>query len=149
MNGFHSLRAFVVVLAMSGILALFGRASAEERQHFSRGTAQFLSATEFVGAGHATHLGNYTETGTVIFTPTDVPGILRIDGAVVYTAANGDQLYATVNGQLNGVTGAITASLTYVGGSGRFEDAAGSANLLGQILQDGTISVTVEGIIAY
>jgi hypothetical protein len=149
MNGFHALRPLVVLLATSGILALSTRASAEERQHFSRGTAQFLSATEFVGAGHATHLGNYSETGNVTFSPTDVPGILQIDGAVVYTAANGDKLYATVTGELNGATGAITASLTYAGGCGRFEDAAGSANLVGQILADGTISVAVEGIINY
>jgi hypothetical protein len=149
MNGFHSLRPLVVLVAMSGILALSTRASAEERQHLSRGTAQFLSGTEFVGSGHATHLGNYTETGNVTFSPTDVPGILRIDGEVVYTAANGDQLYANVIGHLNGETGAITATITYVGGTGRFGDAAGSATLLGQILPGGAISVTVTGTIDY
>jgi hypothetical protein len=49
---------------------------------------------------------------------------------------------------MNFFTGAITATLTYIGGDGRFEDASGSADLLGQ-LGPGGISVVVVGTIDY
>jgi hypothetical protein len=146
---FSSLRPLVVLLAAAGILSLSARAAAGERQYSAGGTAQFVSSTEFVGTGQATHLGHYTEAGSVSFSPTADPSILRIDAVSIYTAANGDQLYANITGQLNGATGAITATVTYVGGTGRFDDATGSANLVGQILPDGTISVAVEGTIDY
>jgi hypothetical protein len=149
MNRFLTLRPAGVLLVAVAILALPDRASAEERRHSSRGTAHFDSPTGFVGKGLATHLGNYTESAFAIFSPTDEPGILRIDALAIYTAANRDQLYAIVTGELNGATGAITATVTYVGGTGRFKQAVGSATLSGQMLPGGTISVTVEGTIDY
>src|SRR6266536_625819 len=123
---------FIVLLVAAGLLAVTTRASAEDRPHKAEGTAQFVSPTEFVGSGEATHLGRYTEAGVVAFSSTDSPTVLRIDACSVYTAANGDRLYATITGHLNGVTGAITATVTYVGGTGRFAGADGSAALAGQ-----------------
>ena len=150
MTRFVSLRPAGVLLVAVGILTLSARASAEERPHSSRGTAQFVSPTgDFVGSGHATHLGRYTEVGSASFSPTNDPTVLQISAWAIYTAANGDQLYATFTGQLNGLTGAITATVTYVGGTGRFDDASGSATLLGQIRPDGTIAVAVKGTIDY
>ena len=145
MTRFVSLRPVGVLLVAVAVLVLPDRASAEERPHSSRGTAQFVSPTgDFVGAGTATHLGLYEEVGNATISDTGA-----IDGWATYTAANGDQLYATITGQLNGATGEITATITYVGGTGRFVDADGSARLAGQILPDGTISVAVEGTIDY
>jgi hypothetical protein len=138
-----------VLLVAVAILALPGRASAEDRPHKSGGTAQFVSPNDFVGSGEATHLGRYAEVGSAQFSPTADPTVFRIDAWSVYTAADGDQLYATFIGQLDLLTGAITASVTYVGGTGRFDDADGSAVLSGQMLPNGTISVTVEGTIDY
>jgi hypothetical protein len=149
MSRYISLRPVVVLVAAVGVLTLAARASAEERPHKSQGTAQFVSPTDFVGSGEATHLGRYTEVGSAQFTPTDDPAVLRIDARSVYTAANGDQLHATFTGHLNGLTGAITATATYEGGTGRFRDAGGSATLSGQMLPDGTIVVAVEGTIDY
>jgi len=149
MHRYFSLRPVVVLVAAVGALTLAARASAEERPHKSGGTAQFVSPTDFVGSGDATHLGRYTEVGCAQFTPTDDPTVLRIDARSVYTAANGDRLCATFIGQLNGLTGAITATATYEGGTGRFCDVAGSATLSGQMLPGGTIVVTVEGTIDY
>ena len=149
MNRFCSLRPAVVILAAVGVLILPARASADERPHFSRGTAQFVSPTDFVGTGDATHLGRYDEVGSVRFSPTADPTVLQIDAWSIYTAANGDQLYATITGRLDTATGAITATVTYVGGTGRFDDADGSADLSGQMLPDGTIAVAVEGTIDY
>ena len=149
MSRFVSLRPASVLFVAAALLAVPDRASAEDRPHLSRGTAQFVSPTDFVGTGHATHLGAYTEVGSVAFSPPDAAGVFPIDGWAVYTAANGDELHATFDGQLNGATGAITATLTYAGGTGRFADAGGSAALSGQIQPDGTLAVTVEGTIDY
>jgi hypothetical protein len=75
--------------------------------------------------------------------------VLQLNAQATYTAANGDQLYAVFAGQLNGVTGIITATVTYVGGTGRFTDASGTAALSGQLLPGGAIEVTVKGTIDY
>ena len=149
MSRFVSLRPASVLFVAAALLALPDRAPAEDRPHFSRGTAQFVSPTDFVGTGHATHLGAYTEVGSVAFSPPDAAGVLQLTGWAVYTAANGDELHATFDGQLNGATGAITATLTYAGGTGRFADAGGSASLSGRILPGGAISVAVAGTIDY
>ena len=137
------------MLVATGVLTVAARASAEERPHKLRGTAHFVSPTDFVGSGEATYLGRYTEVGSAQFSPTADPDVLRIDAWSIYTAANGDKLYATFTGQLDLVTGAITATGAYVGGTGRFDDASGSATLTGQMLPGGRIAVTVEGTIDY
>ena len=56
---------------------------------------------------------------------------------------------AAVTGELNGLTGAIAATVSYVGGTGRFAAASGSASLAGQLGAGGTISVTVSGTIDF
>jgi hypothetical protein len=149
MNGFFSLRPACILMVAVSALALPDRASAQERPHFSRGTAQFVSPNDFVGTGNATHLGQYSEVGYVTFSPTNDPNVVQIDGWAIYTAANGDELHAIVSGQLDGKTGAITATVTYVGGTGRFADATGSASLAGQLLPGGAVSVAVAGTIDY
>lgn len=138
-----------VVLAIIIAAAFTGHAALASRPHFSRGSAQFTSPTTFVGDGRATHLGNYTETGIVAFSPTANPAVLHVEGTLIYTAANGDELHATVSGELNGQTGVVTAEITYDGGTGRFECATGSADLLGQLLAGGAIEVAVSGTIDY
>jgi len=149
MNRFISRRPFALVLVALGVLALAAPARAAERPHISRGTAQFVSASDFVGAGTATHLGLYDEVGSVQFSRTADPTVLHLEAQSVYTAADGDELYAVVTGQLNGVTGVIAATVTYVGGTGRFADATGTATLSGQLFPGGSIEVTVKGTIDY
>jgi hypothetical protein len=53
------------------------------------------------------------------------------------------------SGHLNGVTGVITATVTYTGGTGRFAHASGTATLAAQLLPDGSIEVAVQGTIDY
>jgi hypothetical protein len=142
-------RFLAVVCGVASLFALAERAAASQRPHLSSGTAQFISATDFVGSGQATHLGRYSETGTVAFTPTSDPAVLHVEGSVVYTAADGDKLRADVTGELNALTGVITATLTYTGGSGRFATATGSASLAGQMLSGGAISVSVSGAVDF
>ena len=149
MNRFYSLRPFAFALAALSILALAFPAQAARRGHFSRGTAHFTGPNDFVGAGTASHLGLYDEVGHVVFSGTDDPTILHLEACAIYTAANGDRLYAEFTGELNGLTGAITATVTYVGGTGRFTNASGTARLSAQILTDGSLEVAVQGIIDY
>jgi hypothetical protein len=149
MNRFLSLRLLSFLMLGVAIFMLTDRAAAAVRPHFSRGTAKFVSPTDFIGSGYATHLGVYSEVGSVAFSPTTDPDVLRLDGRAIYTAANGDQLRANFTGRLNRVTGAITATLTYVGGTGRFASAKGSASLTGQMLPGGIVTVTVSGTIDY
>ena len=148
MKRFFSWRPFTLVLAAAAILTLATPAHAAERRHVSRGTAQF-TPTGFVGAGIATHLGLYDEVGHAEFSPTPDPTVFQVDASATYTAANGDQLYATISGHLNGVTGVITATVTYTGGTGRFAHASGTATLAAQLLPDGSIEVAVQGTIDY
>jgi hypothetical protein len=138
-----------LVCALVSCLICPDAATASVRPHLSGGTAQFVSGTDFVGTGHATHLGRYSEEGSVVFSPTDDPAVLHVDGSIVYTAANGDELHAIVTGELNGLTGVISAMLSYVGGTGRFADASGSASLAGQSGPMGAISVSASGTIDF
>ena len=144
-----SFRPVCIVLALVSLMSFADRAAAAVRPHRSGGDAHFVSETAFVGSGHATHLGRYNEVGSVLFSPTDDPEVLHVDGAIVYTAASGQELHAVVSGELNGATGVITATITYVGGTGRFTNASGSATLAGQAFPDGTISVAVHGTIDF
>jgi hypothetical protein len=148
MNHFAS-RLLCVVCAFISLMAFSERAEAAVRPYSASGTAQFTSPTDFIGVGYATHLGRYVEAGSVAFSPTSNPAVLHVDGAIIYTAANGEELHAVVTGELNGVTGAITATVSYVGGTGRFAAASGSATLAGQLGAGGTISVTVSGTIDF
>ena len=149
MNRFFSRRPFALVLAAVAVLALACPAQAVQRPHVSGGTAQFVSANDFVGAGTATHLGLYDEAGNVQFSPTADPTVLQVNASSTYTAANGDQLHAVFSGTLNALTGAITATVTYVGGTGRFSNASGTATLSAQLLPGGSIKVAIKGTIDY
>ena len=149
MNGFFSWRPLALVIATLCVLAPASLARAEQRPHSSRGTAHFISATGFEGTGTATHLGRYDEVGSAEFTPTSDPNVVLVDASATYTAANGDELYAVFAGELNPLTGAISATVTYVGGTGRFSNASGTASLSAQMLPNGSIDVAVEGTVDY
>jgi hypothetical protein len=138
-----------VVCAVLCLGVFSGRAAGAVRPYAASGTAHFVSQTEFVGSGFATHLGRYSEEGIVAFSPTSNPAVLGVEGSIVYTAANGDELHADVTGELNTQTGVIAATVTYDGGTGRFATASSSSTLAGQMLPSGTISVTVSGTIDY
>ena len=122
---------------------------AESRPHKMHGAGQFISANDFVSEGYATHLGNFTEVGSVQFTPTDDPAVLHIEGWAIHTAANGDEVHELISGEINALTGAGTATTTYVGGTGRFTDASGSATISVQLLGAGAFEFTGEGTIDY
>ena len=99
-----------------------------------------------VSAGTATHLGKFTRTECVF-----VEGF-EISGMLIFTAANCDQLRASFVG---GFTSSATAEGTYtfIGGTGRFADAAGTASFEATLATapDGIIhvAITFDGTIDY
>lgn len=144
-----NLSRLLLLLVATALLSFSSFASAQTVPHIASGSAQFVSQNDFVGTGHATHLGHYTEVGNVSFAPTSNPAVLAVNGSAIYTAANGAELHAVLSGELNTQTGAITAIVTYVGGTGRFADATGSSSLSGQMLGGGAVRVAVVGNINY
>jgi hypothetical protein len=97
-----------------------------------------------VGAtGNATHLGNFTRQEVLVLGADG-----SFTGTIVFVAANGDELHVDVSG---GFTGATTAAGTYTftGGTGRFDDATGSATFEVDAPDFGHVSVTFDGTINY
>jgi hypothetical protein len=138
-----------VLLAAVVSFAVAATALAESRPHQWQGTGHFVSANDFVSEGQATHLGNFHEAAFLQFAPTDDPAVLQIEGIAILTGANGDELHEVFTGTLNLQTGAAALSITYVGGTGRFADASGTAILLGQLFPDGHVEFAGEGILDY
>jgi hypothetical protein len=136
-------------LALVALLLAATAAPAEARPLRGRGTGQFVSPNEFVNVGEGTHLGRFHEVGTAEFGATADPTVLSIEGSSVLTGANGDQLYTSFSGEFDLLTGAVSVTITYVGGSGRFADASGTAELSAQLVDDGSFHVVVEGTLDF
>jgi hypothetical protein len=106
-----------------------------------------LSVTR-VGTGTATYLGKFTERITLL---VDIP-TGHATGAATFTAANGDTLTATVDGQATPTTTpgvvSIVEDYTITGGTGRFADASGTFTLEGTLSQTAGVSTgTFSGVI--
>jgi hypothetical protein len=100
--------------------------------------SQLLTTLE--GGGTATHVGKYTIINSHCVDPTS--GILS-DGSFTKTAANGDQLFGTYVGTSSVIQPpapvgifAVTGTLTYTGGTGRFADITGTAIMEGTLTAD-------------
>jgi hypothetical protein len=100
------------------------------------------------GTGNATHLGRFTVSAdfTVVMATGDATG------TATWTAANGDQIRASVAGHGDIVvfpTATITETHTITNGTGRFADASGeitierSANLVTGV-SSGSLSGTIN-----
>src|SRR5262245_2689936 len=93
--------------------------------------------------GSATHLGDFTRTEN-----TFVGRSGEISGKLVFTADNGNQLWADFSG---GFTSPTTAEGTYTftGGTGRFSDARGTACFHATTPDGVHVAVSFEGSISY
>lgn len=101
------------------------------------------------GSGTATHLGQWTVAGNVKYTP-DNDGVLHSSGQATLTAANGDKLHFEIDGILDPIAGVDQGVFYFVGGTGRFEAASGSANFVVTINPiTGGFNLTVVGRIDY
>jgi hypothetical protein len=107
---------------------------------------------EPTGSGYATHLGKFTNTGKVSFTPdASNPNILHPSGGGVFTAADGDKLnFIIVNGALDLTTGIGTGDFAFTGGTGRFANATGQlSGVIEQNVVTGAYELTLVGNIDY
>ena len=105
----------------------------------------------FAGTGTVTHLGAVAITGNdcVLFTPPT--GLIK-DGVLTITAANGDQLFATIEGTevlpTLEVPGTLEGTFAIVGGTGRLEGATGGGRFTGINPFGPVVSATVDGMIS-
>jgi len=103
------------------------------------------------------HLGRTTAVATQVVTPTGQSGAIVttiIENSTFYTAANGDSLNVAFTGTalINVQTGEVRfiGTETFEGGSGRFIDASGSADLEGTASIFTNVGfVTTKGSIGY
>ena len=101
------------------------------------------------GSGTATHLGQWTVSGNVSYIP-DQNGVLHSSGLATLTAANGDKLLFQIEGILDPVAAVDQGVFHFVGGTGRFEGASGTANFLVSINPvTGGFELTAVGKIDY
>jgi hypothetical protein len=83
------------------------------------------------GSGTATHLGRASVVSNDCIIPQVGEPVQFFSPAVVLTAANGDQMFASYGGVVVPTTGAISGTFTIHGGTGRFVSAWGNGQLAG------------------
>lgn len=112
------------------------------------GSGHLIGATP-TGSGTATHLGQWTVSGNVRYTP-DSNGVLHSSGDATITAADGDKLQVTIDGILDPVAVMDQGVFHFVGGTGKFAGATGDANFVVAINPvTGGFDLTVVGKINY
>jgi hypothetical protein len=75
--------------------------------------------------GNATQLGRFSREETILLNPATG----TVTGLIVFTAANGDQLFSGVVGGFISPNTA-TGTYTFTGGTGRFANATGGADFI-------------------
>jgi len=100
---------------------------------------------DFLAAGTASHLGSWTNEGVLAIDPASG----ATTGAVVFTAANGDQLIGVFLGTFDPATGTALATFQWTGGTGRFVSASGSADFAVQQDPTGEFTFEAEGTLEY
>lgn len=86
------------------------------------------------GTGQATKLGKVSVTATDCINPITETLFSFLSTDVVFTTANGDQIFATYSGTfaIQGQVGVITGAYLIVGGTGRYALATGAGTVNGQ-----------------
>src|SRR5262245_926390 len=94
----HSRNTLILMLAIFLLLGSLPVAAVERPLALhGEGHLTMVSPTDgtLAASGTATHLGQWTQTGTISFTSTEDPNVLLATGEVTFTAANGDTLHST------------------------------------------------------
>jgi len=83
---------------------------------------------EVEGSGYTTHLGAMSVVGLNYLSAPE-NGFQVLDGHGIFKAVGGDQIFVNWNGTLVEVaTGVATGTYVVTGGTGRFENATGTAD---------------------
>lgn len=93
--------------------------------------------------GTATHLGRFTREEQLFLNPDG-----SFDGTIVFTAANGDELWLDFEGAFTSPTTA-EGTYTFTGGTGRFEGASGGATFEAYTPDGIHVEATFTGTIRY
>jgi len=107
-----------------------------QEQTLNEGAFPFIYVV-MEGEGKATHLGKTSLWVGQNWDFSDFSGPAKGDAEVIFTAANGDKLYAVLHAynateldeNMNPVFATIWGAGSFEGGTGRFSDASGSYNL--------------------
>src|SRR5687767_12300683 len=138
------------VLAVERPFALNGKGQAS---FIIDGSGNLIGA-DVIASSTATHLGLCTTVGRVNYTPAndpEHPGRLLSSGTGTITAADGDTIQVEFSGVLDppspGSTTAVDKPIfRFVGGTGRFAAASGSANaVVVANLLTGAFEITMVG----
>ncbi len=145
-------RPALALLALAAILGLTLPAPAGDLVPF-RGSAEgmitgatptpnglLLTAT---ATGQATHLGRFTRGERVL-----VRADGTLTGTLVFTAANGDRLFASAAGGFISPTTTV-GTYTFTGGTGRFRNATGVVRFVAVTPDGRRFAVTFEGTIRF
>ena len=93
-----------------------------------------------VAEGNATHLGKFTREEHLLLNPQTG----AFTGDVVFTAADGSQLTATLTGNFTSEATAL-GSYIFTGGTGRFAETTGSADFSAVLSDAAHFTVEFEG----
>ena len=95
-----------------------------------------------VGEGEATHLGKFTREENILLNPENN----TLTGTIIFTAADGSELYCGFVGAFTGAT-TVAGTYTFTGGTGRFDGATGGAFFNVELGEGGTVSFGFAGTI--
>ncbi len=116
------------------------------------GTPPCVLVGNISGTGQATHLGNVTLVSRDCINPISETAFSFSSDALILTATNGEQIFATYSGSLTtaGTVGAISGGYQIVGGTGKFSKATGAGTVQGmEDLSTGKGLVQITGTISY
>ena len=142
------------VLAVDRPFALNGKGVAT----FTVNESGLPVRADVTSTSNATHLGLCTTIGVVNYVPAndpEHPGRLLSSGSGTITAANGDTLLIAFSGVLDppppgSATGIDRPVFHFVGGTGRFANASGTADAVVEVnLATGAFELTMVGRIDY
>src|SRR5215218_5991459 len=94
-------------------------------------------------SGHATHLGHFTREE---YAYLGADG--SVVGTIVFTAANGDELWVEIDGAFTSATD-VEGRYIITGGTGRFQGATGEADFQAYTPDFHYAEVTFDGTVSY
>jgi hypothetical protein len=158
-TGNRSMRNHLTTVGCWAVLALMAlpgtTRAADERPYKGRLRLNIVEVTDLGGGfisvvsvmkGRATSLGRFT--GYAFYEIDLATG--EFEGTAVKVAANGDELYEEVSGQFTDpLMTASVGEFVVVGGTGRFENAAGEGEFAGASTTDTEIAITLRGVLSY
>jgi hypothetical protein len=129
----HFLFRTGLAVAMT-VLAAAAPAAAEERPFRAGGEGGILPPT-FAASGEATHLGHSLLYAQIDYDRLRDEGRLVLSNALL-ASADGEAVYLNINVTLDLDTGVAVGTVEFAGGTGRFQGATGSADVMFVVADD-------------